>query len=731
MMDKLIQKLDLTDFIQSFKNHFARDKKLELSGDHSVHLNYINQLSKTDFTQPPKVKNLNDNLKLIKKLGTLKIYEIYEFVKIINYFNYLKKVQFSPDIQKWFDDIRIPEAISDITTYFDKKEGLKIDIDEDFFNVNKHIEQTKQNINQTLKNLASSKKLEDILVDTQVYFINEQECLLAKPGFSKSLSGKVVGRSSGGFFYVSPTKINELKEHLSNLYNIKEEIIAKYEKQISATFHKHIHFLEYINRQFDKFDHYSARVFFAKTQDFEFCSFSKESFLITKFYHPAINNAKPISVDFNKNALFVTGVNAGGKTMLLKSVLSATLLTKLLIPFKIDAKSSKIQNFKNIFAILDDPQSVKNDISTFAGRMVEFSSFLDTQNSLIGVDEIELGTDAAEAAALFKVLIEKLIQNNNKIIITTHHKQLASIMSENQSVELLAAIYNEKQQKPTFGFLSGTIGKSYAFETALRYGISDDLVAKAKEVYGKDSENLNELIQKNVELDFKLNKKEKKLQNELEKVEQIKSSIIKQKQNNKKNFKKKLNSLEVEFTQAITEAKQAVKQTDTRNIHKHITNADKLKKSINIKVAQEENSFKVGDIVKYKSQRGEILGIKENQAKIQCEDKLLYAPLEDLTPSQIKTITKKGTTTFEQNQNASVNLDIHGLRANEAMKKVEKFIDDALRSGLNELYIYHGIGSGILATLTKDYLTTHPKVKTFTDAPTSRGGFGATVVSLA
>ncbi len=168
--------------------------------------------------------------------------------------------------------------------------------------------------------------------------------------------------------------------------------------------------------------------------------------------------------------MLVTGVNAGGKTMLFKSILGSVLMAKHLIPFSLNPHHSEIGNFRETIAILDDPQSVKNDISTFAGRMVEFKKLFRVKNALVGVDEIELGTDADEAAALFRSILEELIKRDIYFIITTHHKRLASIMASKRYVDLVAALYDEKRQAPTYTYLHGTIGKSYAFETALRYG---------------------------------------------------------------------------------------------------------------------------------------------------------------------------------------------------------------------------------------------------------------------
>ena len=220
----------------------------------------------------------------------------------------------------------------------------------------------------------------------------------------------------------------------------------------------------------------------------------------------------------------ITGVNAGGKTMLLKSILSAVYMSKYLIPYSAN-HTTIIGTFKYIEAILDDPQNVKNDISTFAGRMVQFSKLFTKKDAIVGVDEIELGTDSDEAASLFKVILEELMAKNIKIIVTTHHKRLASLLSANENVELIAALYDEQNQRPTYKFLQGTIGQSYAFETALRYHIPPFVVKKAKEVYGEDKERLNELIQKSSQLQIEYEQKIKTLDKQIAKTKQLKKSL--------------------------------------------------------------------------------------------------------------------------------------------------------------------------------------------------------------
>ncbi len=309
-----------------------------------------------------------------------------------------------------------------------------------------------------------------------------------------------------------PHNISELKQRRSDLINKQEDVLLKFCKQISSMFEKHLMFLKFINKEFDRVDHYQARIFFAKANDRNFLLPSKNnSCKLVDFRHPALHGAKPITIDFTKSVIMITGVNAGGKTMMLKSILSAVLLSKYLLPYNAH-KSSQIGSFKNILAVLDDPQSVKNDISTFAGRMVEFSTLFSKKNAIVGVDEIELGTDSDEAASLFKVIIEELIKKDIKIIITTHHKRLAALLASNDKVELVAALYDEKNQRPTYEFLQGTIGKSYAFETASRYGIPHNIIKLAKKVYGEDKDKLNELIERSSDLEREYKQKIEKLE---------------------------------------------------------------------------------------------------------------------------------------------------------------------------------------------------------------------------
>lgn len=734
-MQNILKKLDLTDYIESFSKLLAREKSIILEGDINLHFKLINELSRYDINEPKKVENLDNQLVHLQKQGILKVYEIYEFIKIIKYFNYLKRFNFEGKLQEWIDKIIIPSEINSVCDYFDEKSNLKHGVNDDFDRVNEAIKKNKEQIKQSLYKSINNSNLRTYLVDSQVHYVNGEECLLVRGGFNHVLKASVLDRSNSGFFYVLPHSVSSLKQAQNDLVNKKEEILLKVCKDISSTFEKNLMFLKFINKEFDRFDHYQARIFFAKIDDKNFIlpSKKKENKLV-KFSHPALHDPKPISIDFTKSVVMITGVNAGGKTMMLKSILSAVFLSKYLLPYKA-SKDTVIGSFKNINAVLDDPQSVKNDISTFAGRMVEFSKLFSAKNAIVGVDEIELGTDSDEAASLFKVIIEDLMKRDIKVIITTHHKRLAALMASNDDVELIAALYDEENQKPTYDFLQGTIGKSYAFETASRYGIPQNVIKKAKEVYGEDKDRLNELIQRSSDLEREYKLKIAKLDDEIENMQRLSRNLKEQKETLDDQIYSEKSKLHKEYKDARDEAKKAIKAKLVKEGHQHLNISHKKASEIETKKVVDPVELKVGDRVKYRNTKGTLISIKGKKAFIENDMGMkVQVKLEDLqrsgNPPKIKTPPKKATVNVQKPDSGHVKLDLHGQRSDEAVDNLDKFLSDALIAGFDEVLVYHGIGTGKLSYAVKKFLDSHPKVKAYTDAHPSQGGFGAKVIKL-
>ena len=731
-LQTLITQLDLEQHISAFSEFFSRKSSLYMEGDQELHFRYIKALDTLEFSAPPKIADFFDIINRLKKHGVLNFEMIFEIIKVLRYFRYLKNSNFEGIIGEWMEKIHPPQEFEEIEKYFSKDGKFQENLDETLFGLGARIKEHKNDISSSLKRLMNGSKIAGYLVDTQVHFVNNEDCLLVRGGFNHVLKGAVVGRSSGGFFYVAPDSVLKSKEQIRYIEQEREAIFYRYAKEFSSLLGSLIPFIKFIDKEFSKLDNYQARVLFARSQNMQILKSKSDSKIVLEgFIHPALHNAKPIAVDFSQNILMITGVNAGGKTMLLKSILASAFLAKYIIPMKINEHKSHIGSFKSVLAIIDDPQNVKNDISTFAGRMQEFSRIFEYKSALVGVDEIELGTDSDEAAALFKVILDDLIKRGQKVVVTTHHKRLAALMADRDDVSLMAAIYDEEQRRPTYEFMQGIIGKSYAFETALRYGIQGTLVSEAKKVYGDNSEKLSLLIERGSELERSLKEKHKKVDEQLEslahKERQLKES---QEQLSQELYEQKA-ALKQSYEIAINEAKAAAKAGDTSAIHRAMNKANQKLPKEEKKPQKTPHKFHVGESVKYHSSRGTIISMKgEKEAIIEVDGMRVRVKTAQLKATQAIQTKRKSEVKLSVEKKAGLKCDLHGMRADEACEELDVFLSNALINGWDEVIIYHGIGTGKLSYAVKNFLKSHPKVKKFEDAPQHMGGFGAKIVTL-
>jgi len=733
-MKSIINKLDLDSYIENFKKFYARDKDIKLNGDVSQHYKYIQALSDAKFPEIKEVRNLDIELNRIKKQAPLKLEDIYEFIKIVEYFNQLKVVEFKNPLKNWIDKINIPEEILDIVSYFTSEGKLNPAKDIRLADIEKSLKENKQNIKDILYKLSHSSKLKDYLVDTQIHLVDGEEALLMRGGFSSVVKGAIIGRSSAGFFYILPNQISSLKAKETNLKYKREEILFEYSRKFSKIFFKHFLFLRFINREYDRFDHYQARVRFAKAFDYEFILQSKrKEVTLSDFCHPAIKEPKPIDISLKKQIMLITGVNAGGKTMLLKSILSAVFFAKNLIPFRCNREKTRVGDYRFIEAIIDDPQSIKNDISTFAGRVLEFSKLFKKSGGIVGVDEIELGTDSEEASALFRVLLKRLSQRDITFIVTTHHKRLASLMSQDDNVELVATLYDEKKERPTYTFLKGTIGKSYAFETAKRYGVPKDIIEEAKRVYGEDRDNLNHLIEKSISLELEMRRKIEKVNKKLSQIERQKENLEKQEERLKEQYRKAQTTLENRYNAAINRAREAIKVKESREGRRLLNRAHEFKqlsKNLDLKEEKKDIELKIGDRVKYNSLKGEVLDIKKDIATVDIDGRKLRVSISKLKLDTSKPDNRNidlNSIKIEKPKKGAISINLIGKTSQEALEELEKFLSDAILNGFGEVEVVHGLGSGVLKQTIGDYLKKNPLIETYSNP---KGNMGVTIVKL-
>lgn len=750
----LAQALDLDDFLTHFSTYLARPKPIYLQGDKNLYHTMLREMDSMSLPALPALGDFSHAFLLLQKRGTLNLQDIWGFARELEFFISLQNA-LAPlpesKLHALVAKIIIPAHLLEALCIFDEKGEIEVGRFVHIDNLRAQLSSTQSSIKQTLNALLARESLAPYLVDKQIHLLYDAQTLLLKAGYSRVLKGSVLERTQGGFFYVLPNEIARFYDKLQELRDLYALEIQKLCATLSETMLGELRFLRFLDRQFDLVDLLCARVGFAKDLGLEFVAtkptpetkkaqFSSKVIILQDFCHPILKNPKPISLTFDKGLLLLTGVNAGGKTMLLKSILSAAFLAKLLLPMKINPHASKIPYFKHIYAIISNPQNPKDDISTFAGRVLEFSQQLDKEDLLLGIDEIELGTDADEAASLYKVLLELLLDRHSKLVVTTHHKRLAALMAKDPRIQLAAAMFDVEKSSATYTFLHGSIGKSYAFEIAQKFGIPKHIIARAKEHYGSDKERLNALIEHSSNLSLELESKAQELQKRIQKARNAKEAYSEKIYELERAYKARERELESTYNKAL----QALKaQANTqKDIHRNLNQAHEIlrhkpKLESSFKQSQVRKEFKAGDLARYGEQSVRIVRTQKEHCVIELDsgmrlkvEKSALAPLSKALASTLTNARNAAKTTLSYTPKAHIKLDLHGLRAEEALEKLGDFISDSLIAGFDEVLIYHGIGTGVLSAVVKDFLQNHPKVISFSDAPPNMGGYGAKLVRL-
>jgi DNA mismatch repair protein MutS2 len=279
--------------------------------------------------------------------------------------------------------------------------------------------------------------------------------------------------------------------------------------------------------------------------------------------------------------------------------------------------------------------------------------------------------------------------------------------------------------------MQGIIGKSYAFETASRYGISNNIVNEAKAVYGDNSEKLSLLIERGSQLERELKQKHKKVDEQIETLRLKELKLKETQEANQKELDEQKSALKRSYDVAIGEAKNAAKAGDTKAIHRAMNKANKKLPPKEKERLQEETPFSVGDTVKYHSNRGIIVSMKgDKEAMIEMDGMKVRVKTKHLRHTQKHMPKPQTNVKVSVEKRAGLKCDLHGLRADEACEVLDKFLNDALINGWDEVIVYHGIGTGKLSYAVKNFLAAHPRVQKYEDAPQHLGGFGAKIVSL-
>lgn len=498
-----------------------------------------------------------------------------------------------------------------------------------------------------------------------------------------------------------------------------------------------------------------------------------ESFHFREAYYPLLLlKAKqekidviPLEVTLEKEnrIMVISGPNAGGKSVSLKTIglLQLMLQSGLLVP--VDERS-EFRLFKQLFLDIGDEQSVESDLSTYTSHLYQMRLMGDNMNedSLFLIDEFGSGTDPQLGGAVAEAFLERFVRVGGYGIITTHYGNIKEFAEVTDGVTNAAMQFDTAGLRPTYRLQEGIPGRSYAFEIAKRVGVHYTILRRAKQKVGKTQMTSEQLLlqleEKNQELTRLVaeNKvKEAKLDRLVTDNERVEQELNNKRKGVMKEAKQEARKLiqdankNIENTIREIREKQA-ERVATKRLRKNLeqalpqlepeeeelpTTAGKREEEAVIKILPNEVPV-AGDYVRLKNSRsyGRLVELKGKRGMMEVGDMRIAVKINDIykiePPKEIKkaSIQKRyrvpiGTAKFE--------LDVMGMRVEEALIEVEKLLDQAMLSGLGFVRILHGKGSGALRDGIRNYLRDHGAVHSLKDAPVEAGGDGWTVVELA
>lgn len=481
--------------------------------------------------------------------------------------------------------------------------------------------------------------------------------------------------------------------------------------------------------------------------------------------------------------LIISGPNAGGKSVCLKTtgLLQYMLQCGLLIPVY---ERSKTGIFSNIFIDIGDEQSIENDLSTYSSHLINMKFFLKNCNNetIILIDEFGSGTEPQIGGAIAETLLDRFNRNKSFGVITTHYQNLKHFAEDTEGIVNGAMLYDRHLMQPLFKLSIGNPGSSFAVEIARKIGLPEDVIADASSIVGSDYINMDKYLQ-DIVRDKRywetkrqnVRQQEKKLEDitsryeqNLETVDKQRKEIIRQA---KEEAERIISDANAKIENTIREIKEAQAEKEQTKLarkaldefkasvltaeeadEKIARQMEKLKKRQEQKRQKQKTTSQpsfnkevidVGDSVRLKGQTsaGTVLEVHDKQALVafgMIKSTVKLDKLEKVSKGQIKKEIKKSTfvstqTTDDMREkklNFKQELDVRGMRGDEALQAVTYFVDDAILVGVSPVRILHGTGTGILRQLIREYLRIVPGVRNYHDEHVQFGGAGITVVEL-
>ncbi|MGB9702061.1 MAG: endonuclease MutS2 [Candidatus Kapaibacteriota bacterium] len=702
-------------------------------------------------------------------LSEVELYKVYELSKIsrnIKSFVRARTENLPIIFQK--TDLLIENKILEkhIEEAIDSTGNVKDSASRELSNIRKQIIEKSALLRNRLKKLVKKYSDEEYAREEFFSIRDGRFVIPIKVENKRAISGIIHGASqTGSTVFLEPSEIIELNNELSLLENEERREIYKILSNLTAEVRqnsneliKSLEILSYI-------DALNAKAIFSIEFDGVKPNIVENNYLYLKSVkHPILSITKgknkviPMSLELTdtKRGLLISGPNAGGKTVALKTVgISLAMALAGIFPL-----GECTTNIREIFTYIGDNQSIQNDLSTFSAQILRIKQIINNAfpNALILIDEIGSGTDPIEGSAIASAVLETFLELKVFFLTTTHQSSLKTFALNREEIENASLEFDEKQLKPTYKFQIGVPGNSYAFSLAKSIGLSDLVLRRAR----KYLDNKQQELEKGIKLLQFYQKKSLQTLNEAQKERETARKLAEDYETKFNDFKKRKNELMAEARKEASKifenANSLIERTikEIREEQKQISEIKKdfevkkkeiisipVEEKVNVKNEQKvtlknDGEITIGTYVKYSENNsiGKVVEIDNskklavveiNGIKFKIKTKLLEVVSESEYKSEI--ITNRG---YIDNikLTAHSRLDLRGERVDVALRKVEEFISDAILSNIDMLTIIHGKGTGALREAIQEYLKYNQAIKSFRDGDLVEGGSGVTIVFL-
>ncbi len=644
--------------------------------------------------------------------------------------------------------------------------------------IRKRIARQGLNIREQLDGMLKNKTTRSFLQDAVVTMRDGRYVVPVRSEHKNDVPGLVHDTSATGqTFFVEPISVVEANNEIRILKAREQAEIERITRELSAEIGSNAEVISENFRISQILELYFAKANLgAKMKAAAPKLVDKPRIRLDRARHPLLDRdtAVPISIEIGGeyNCLIITGPNTGGKTVAIKTAGLLTLMAYcgLMLPA---GDNTEIGFFERVFVDIGDEQSIEQSLSTFSSHMTNVVGILNNadENSLVLIDELGSGTDPVEGAALAVSILTQLKDNGAKVLATTHYQEVKMFALETDGVENASCEFDVETLKPTYRLIVGVPGKSNAFAISQRLGMSESVISRAKELVSTENQRFEKIIgqleesrreleklresmslsERNAkltesELKQKLSELEAQKEKELEGARQRAISIVEQ--------------TRAESNRLLNELEELKKIKDKEALRKGISDAKSKANSAINKMHDAANPVVERRVEKYVPPRPFKQGDSVKLADTDREGTLMTVPnisgvcyvrigsvKVKTTASNLRLIEKKeqpkqsntGRTqagkvkksvTSNMNRRGGMELDIRGMMGDEGVMEVERFIDGALMSGLSQVVIIHGKGTGALREAVQSALRRMPGVRSFRQGAYGEGEAGVTVVEL-